>query len=187
MHTWYGIHAKRGMEAIEAHGVLPKRLGVLVHDCWAPYWQLDCIHALCNAHLLRELVYVKEITTQAWPQQMMDLLRNANEMCESARQHQITLPADDTATFVTLYDMILREGELKNPEKVNQTGTRKRGRIMQSIAFNLLRRLRQHANSVLLFIRDLSVPFTNNPWRTRRSYAQREAKNLRLLPHTRWR
>jgi len=65
--TWYGVHPKRGLEAIEAHGILPKRLGVLVHDCWAPYWKLDdCIHALCNAHLLRELVYVKETTGQAW-------------------------------------------------------------------------------------------------------------------------
>ena len=31
--TWYGLHAKRGLEAIEAHGILPKRMGVLVHDC----------------------------------------------------------------------------------------------------------------------------------------------------------
>jgi transposase len=161
-HTWYGVHARRGMQAIEAHGILPKLLGVLVHDCWAPYWQLDCIHALCNAHLLRELVYVKEITTQAWPQKMMDLLLNANELCESARQHEIELPAEDMATYLALYDMILCEGELANPELVKQPGAGKRGRSKQSIAFNLLRRLRQHADSVLLFIRDPSVPFTNN-------------------------
>jgi transposase len=38
--TWYCVHAKLGMEAIEAHGILPmpKCLGVLVHDCCAPYW-----------------------------------------------------------------------------------------------------------------------------------------------------
>ena len=58
--TWYGLHAKRGMEAITAHGILPNRLGVLVQDCWAPCWKLDdATHALCNAHLLRELLYVK--------------------------------------------------------------------------------------------------------------------------------
>jgi len=58
-HTWYGIHGRRGMEAIGAHGILPRRRAVTVHDCWKPYWQLDCVHALCNAHLLRELVYAK--------------------------------------------------------------------------------------------------------------------------------
>lgn len=33
--TWYGLHEKRGVEAMTAHGILPKRLGVLVHDCWS--------------------------------------------------------------------------------------------------------------------------------------------------------
>jgi transposase len=85
--TWYGVHAKRGLEAIEAHGILPKRIGVLMHDCWAPYWQLDDgTHALCNAHLLRELVYVQELTGQAWPKAMANLLLNANKLCEALRQ-----------------------------------------------------------------------------------------------------
>ena len=51
--TWYGVHAKCGMDAIEAHGILRKRIATLVHDCWAPYWDLHCVHCLCNAHLLR--------------------------------------------------------------------------------------------------------------------------------------
>lgn len=61
-HTWYGVHANRGMEAIAAQAILPQRLGVLIHDCWAPYWQLAGTHALCNAHLLRELLYVQGLT-----------------------------------------------------------------------------------------------------------------------------
>ena len=159
-HTWYGVHAKRGMEAIEAHGILPKRLGVLVHDCWKPYWQLDCVHALCNAHLLRELVYVKEITSQDWPEHMMNFLLGANEICEALRQKNTTLTTQDIAAFGTLYDGILREGELLHPEVPKAPG--KRGRGKQSTAFNLLSRLRQHADAVLLFIRDPTVPFTNN-------------------------
>jgi transposase len=159
-HTWYGVHARRGMEAIEAHDILPNRLGVLVHDCWAPYWQLDCIHALCNAHLLRELVYVKELTGHVWPQRMMDFLLNANDICEAVRQNQSALSIADIAAFDTLYNAILCEGERLNPEVVKPAG--KRGRCKQSIAFNLLRRLRQHADAVLLFIRDPAVPFTNN-------------------------
>jgi transposase len=159
-HTWYGVHARRGMEAIEAHGILPRRLGVLVHDCWAPYWQLDCIHALCNAHLLRELVYVQELTGQVWPQRMKDFLLNANDICEAARHRQITLSTEDIAALSSHYDAILCEGERLNPEVTKPAG--KRGRSKQSTAFNLLRRLRQHADAVLLFIRDPAVPFTNN-------------------------
>lgn len=159
--TWYGVHVKRGLEAIEAHGILPKRVGVLVHDCWAPYWRLDdCVHALCNAHLLRELVYVKEITGQEWPQSMTDFLLSANKLCEAARQKKVGFSAADVAAFGALYDAIVREGEQLNPQLDKPAG--KRGRAKQSIAFNLLRRFRQHADAVLLFIRDLAVPFTNN-------------------------
>lgn len=159
-HTWYGVHARRGMEAIEAHGILPKRLGVLVHDCWAPYWQLDCVHALCNAHLLRELVYVKEITAQDWPQQLIDLLLNTNKICDAARQQNRLFTTDDIAAFNTAYGAILSDGEALHPEvpKLHD----KRGRSKQSIAFNLLRRLRQHTDAVLLFVHDPTVPFTNN-------------------------
>lgn len=159
--TWYGVHAKRGLEAIEAHGILPRRIGVLVHDCWAPYWRLDdSIHALCNAHLLRELAYVKEITGQDWPQAMTDLLLSANKSCAAARQKQQTFSATQIAAFRTMYDAIVSEGEQRNPESRQSAG--KRGRAKQSIAFNLLRRFRQHADAVLLFISDLTVPFTNN-------------------------
>ena len=159
--TWYGVHAKRGLEAIEAHGILPKRIGVLVHDCWAPYWRLDeSVHALCNAHLLRELLYVKEITGPAWPESMMTFLLNANELCEAARQKQIVFDADGITAFRTLYDAIVREGEQLNPEASTQAGSS--CRTKQSIAHNLLRRFRLYADSILLFIRDLTVPFINN-------------------------
>lgn len=159
--TWYGVHAKRGMEAIEAHGILPKRIGVLVHDCWAPYWKLDeSIHALCNAHLLRELVYVKEITGQAWPDAMTNLLLGANKLCEAARNKQTTFSVDDVAAFRTLFDAIVRDGEQLNPEALKTTA--RNGPVKQSVAFNLLKRFRLHADAVLLFIADHAVPFTNN-------------------------
>lgn len=159
--TWYGVHAKRGMAAIEAHGILPNRLGVLVHDCWAPYWRLDdSVHALCNAHLLRELVYVKEVTGQQWPESMMQLLLGANRVCTAARHQQRTLNASDVAAFRTVYDALVREGEAIHPETTQQAGQRGRGK--QTVAANLLRRFRQHADAVLRFISDPAVPFTNN-------------------------
>ena len=47
------------------------------------------VHALCNAHLLRELLYVKETTGQSWAQDMSDFLLNANKLCAAGREKQI--------------------------------------------------------------------------------------------------
>jgi transposase len=86
-HTWYGVHSKRGMAAIEAHGILAGRTGVLVHVCWSPYWRLDDrTYALCNARLSCELLYAKETTGQPWAQAMSDFLLNANKLCAAARE-----------------------------------------------------------------------------------------------------
>ncbi len=160
-HTWYGVHARRGMEAIKAQGILPKRLAVLVHDCWAPYWQLECEHALCNAHLLRELTFLLETTGQAWSKRMMERLLAANEDGKFARQQgEKALAPEHIALILADYQAILREGEALNPEAPRNA--LQRGRVKQTSAFNLLRRLREHADEVLRFVSDLSVPFTNN-------------------------
>ena len=154
-HTWYGVHGKRGMAAIEEHGILAGRTGVLVHDCWAPYWRLDdSTHALCNAHLLRELLYAKETTGQPWAQAMSDFLLNANKLCAAAREQQAVFSVDDIGAFRTVYDDIVREGERANPAAS--------GRVKQSTTVNLLRRFRQYGDAILRFVGDFAVPFTNN-------------------------
>jgi transposase len=159
--TWYGVHAKRGMDAIEAHGILRKRIAILVHDCWAPYWDLHCVHSLCNSHLLRELTFVHESTDQHWAQRMMGLLRRANQRCEVARQKGKTaLTARQIRWIGKSYEAVLAEGAADNPSATRQN--KRRGRIKQSFAFNLISRLRGHADAVLRFITDLRVPFTNN-------------------------
>ena len=159
--TWYGVHAKRGMQAIEAHGILRKRIAALVHDCWAPYWDLRCVHALCNAHLLRELTFVHESTGQGWAKRMMGLLRRANQRCETARLADKTaLTARQIRGIVKNYQIILAQADADNPQATRQN--KRRGRVKQSVAFNLISRMREHAEAVLRFVTDLRVPFTNN-------------------------
>ena len=55
-----GCHPKRGSEAFDALALLQQFKGVVVHDGWMPYKALQCQHALCNAHHLRELSYLLE-------------------------------------------------------------------------------------------------------------------------------
>ncbi|WP_426117024.1 IS66 family transposase [Massilia sp. PWRC2] len=54
----------------------------------------------------------------------------------------------------------MNDGERLNPEAVKTAG--RQGPVKQSVAFNLLKRFRLHADAVLLFITDHAVPFTNN-------------------------
>ncbi len=55
--THYAAAAGRGQTAIEEAGVLPRYCGTCVHDGWPAYsFYTQCRHALCGAHLLRELI-----------------------------------------------------------------------------------------------------------------------------------
>lgn len=61
-------HPKRGVMAMAAAGGLATFTGVAVHDAWAPYdTYTGAAHALCGAHVLRELTAVTEQTEQTIP------------------------------------------------------------------------------------------------------------------------
>ncbi|MCK4270908.1 MAG: transposase [Methanogenium sp.] len=53
--TSYGVYPHRGSKAVDAMEIIPNYNGILVHDCWPTYFMYDCQHALCNAHIMREL------------------------------------------------------------------------------------------------------------------------------------
>ena len=59
-YTWYHFDAKRGIEAIERAALLPNYQGTLVHDRFSCYFRYGAKHSLCNAHLLRELIFLEE-------------------------------------------------------------------------------------------------------------------------------
>ena len=68
------LHRKRGREAIEAIGIIPRYTGVAVHDCWASCLSYaHCDHALCGAHLLRELTFIVDAHGYAWAKRMRGL------------------------------------------------------------------------------------------------------------------
>jgi len=74
------------------------------------------------------------------------------------------LPTGNVKRLRTRYDTILTEAEAEaeagNPPHPRRPGTR--GRVKQSPACNLIRRLREHRNEVLRFLTDRRVPFDNN-------------------------
>lgn len=159
--THYATHPKRGSAATTAIGILPPFRGIAVHDAWAPYWQADCLHALCNAHHLRELTALVEAGGQAWAQAMKDLLREIKRTVASAQTAGAEgLDAATHEAFVTRYQALLAEGLAANPATLTVPG--QNGRTKQSKARNLLLRLQQREAEVLRFMTDFRVPFDNN-------------------------
>jgi len=90
---------------------------------------------------------------------MIALLCQANALVGEA-QNLKALPTGDVERLRTRYDTILTEAEAGNPPRPRRPDTR--GRIKQSPAGNLIRRLREHRNEVLRFLTDLRVPGDNN-------------------------
>lgn len=158
--TLYRAHAKRGREAIDAMGVLPGYEGVGIHDAYTSYLSYPGRHALCNAHLLRDLVAVEEETQAAWPAAMSDLLLEIKAAATQARASGAEqLEAAQIQGFRARYDALLLEGEAAHPPS---PPTGRAGRRKQSPAYNLVRRLQKHADLVLAFMYDIAIPFDNN-------------------------
>jgi transposase len=159
--THYAVHAKRGQEALEAIGILPRFTGTSVHDGWRSYFRYPCLHALCLVHLLRELTYLSEEQGLQWAADLIALLLCMKEATEQAREqgraalHPLEV-ADWQAQFVTLV------AQADATTSCAQAPPGHKGRVKQSAARNLLNRLIDDQDAVLAFLHRLIVPFDNN-------------------------
>lgn len=159
--TFFGVHQRRGRQAQDDFGILPRFTGILMHDFWVPYLTcVLCTHVLCNAHHLRELVFVFEELQQKWAGRMKDLLLKMLE-CVQNQPHDIGgLSARKREPWLRKYRKILKAGYEENPAPPIRTG--QRGRLKKTKVQNLLHRLDHHRNKALAFLSDFRIPFTNN-------------------------
>lgn len=153
--TYLFIHQKRGLEALKSDkSILDKIAGWLVHDCWSSYFSFEKIkHAICGAHILRELEGLVENGHSKWAKTFKVFLLSVYEMPFPERlrlQH----------TIRKRYVQICTIGEKLEPEAQKISG--KRGRYKRTKARNLLERLIREQESLLAFAFNEQVPFTNN-------------------------
>jgi len=151
----------------ETRGDVPRTMadGVIVHDHFKPYYTLrGPLHALCNAHHLRELQALIEIEKEAWAGVMHELLYAANKQVRQAKAGgAVALAEADRQRIAAAYDAALVMGfDLHEGQAplVRRPGAR--GRPPRRTGHNLLLRLRDCKDDVLRFISDFDVPFTNN-------------------------
>jgi len=157
----FTVHAKRGKVAMDAAGVLPCFRGVAVHDGWSPYWRYQHItHALCGAHLLRELEGLVDEPGQGWAPGMAELLVDVKLAGDRARAAGLRQVDDDVrARLRVRYQRLVTDGQAANPPPARG---RRRGRARRSPAGRLLARLDAHRDEVLRSLDDTRVPFDNN-------------------------
>jgi transposase len=155
LYTYLFVHEKRGRLALESEqSILDKLSGWLVHDCWSSYFNFEGLsHALCGAHILRELEGLIENEHSKWPRVFKTFLMHVYEMPleERIRRRQ---------HIEARYTMICSMGEKTEPPPRKTPG--KKGRYKRTKGRNLVERLIREKDAVLAFAFNQEVPFTNN-------------------------
>ena len=165
--TFYRVAARRG-------SLLANLTGIVVHDHWKPYYTLTgVLHALCNAHHLRELKALVEIEKEDWARRMQYLLRRACHAVNLAREQDVPLKPGLLALIERRYHAIVADGLVFHETQPALTKTRLRGRPPRRVGHNLLLRLSTRRQDVLRFLTDPRVPFTNN-------LAERDGRMMKL-------
>ena len=148
---------------MRAIGFLPEYTGIVVTDCWGAYWKFPQLsHAICNAHIIRELKGISENNPeQGWAVELRALFQEMDHCRnEAIRAGNASLPPETVENFQRRYDTLL-----DNAAKLNPIPARKpeqRGRTPKGKVRSLIDRLTTHRDEALLFLTDEQVPFTNN-------------------------
>jgi len=159
-HVLVTVNDKRGTEGMDAAGILPSFAGIAVHDAWAPSDTCTGVaaHALCNAHLLRELTAVTGTGTgldKTWAQQAIDALITLKDAAAAAR---------DAGRAAISPELLA--GQEKYFRDAAETGivlNAARRSKLQKKRHALATRMRDRAGAYPRFARNLRVPFDNNP------------------------
>jgi len=158
-HVLVTVHAKRGKEGMNAAGVLPSFAGIACHDAWAPYDCYDGVagHALCGAHLLRELAAVTETGTAddvTWAEQATDALLALKDAADAAR----------AAGQAAIDPEILEKqcGWFRDAAAAGVVLNAARRSKLQKKRHALAARMRDREADYLRYAHDLRVPSDNN-------------------------
>ena len=157
-YTLLTVHPRRGIEAMEAMGILPSFTGIAIHDAWAPYDTYTTPdHQLCCAHALRELQAVTDATAEGqwcWATQAAEALTAMQELvAEAISQGRDVIDPAALAAQVHLYRSAALAG-------ASQTAARS-GKLMKKHNA-LARRLLARQDDYLRFTRDWRVSPDNN-------------------------
>ena len=142
-------------------------LGKAVHDCFSSNWTLEGVeHGVCNSHTLRELMALNVFEKEPWASDMTTILLDALQLTKTARsQGRDAVDPEAIKEIERRYDACCEQAITFHENQTPLTPASKRkkqGRRKRRIGHNLALRFKALKTGVLLFLNDLTVPFTNN-------------------------
>ncbi|MDR9816944.1 MAG: IS66 family transposase [Candidatus Methanoculleus thermohydrogenotrophicum] len=171
--TSYGCHRKRGAQATDAMGILPAFQGTMIHDFWAPYFRYSSDHAICNAHLLRELRGISENYNHQWSELLSNLLIGIKAAVDGAKKRRLFSRRRESLPLKNSIRRFSKQRRRKRKSPRPQGDRENMGEKKQSKAKNLLDRCRKVQEEILAFMKDFTIPFTNNQ-------AERDLRMMKL-------
>jgi len=145
--SFFAHHLNRGQQAMDDIGLLEHYNGTLVHDRFSSYFSYNCDHSLCNAHILRNLVYIEETFDAPWAKRIRELLVKAKR----DKERNPNLKASYYSKIFKQYTDTIRPVIKAYDRKFKKTDE-------QRLAFGL----EKHKYLFLRFIKQPQVPFDNN-------------------------
>ena len=155
LYTYLFVHEKRGGIALNSNkSILNIITGWLVHDCWSSYFNFRNLkHAICGAHILRELEGLIENEQRKWAKTFKTFLMGVYQTPFDERINHRT-------QIENRYKLICDIGQKSEPPPVKTPN--KKGKHKRSKGRNLVERLIREQDAVLAFAFNKNVPFTNN-------------------------
>lgn len=157
MWTYLFVHENRGQKALnDDQSIIKDFKGRAVHDSWASYFVYkNAQHALCGAHLLRELQGLIECGS-TWARSMHRFMMALYRMSGEGRS---ALSSRQFSKASLLFDKIILMADHEEPPPTRKTKT---GRAKATKGRNLFERMQKRKEAVLAFACHPEVPFTNN-------------------------
>jgi len=151
--TLLSPHWKRGFDGTVYAGIVQFFTKTLISDCWAAYFNenFKFKHAICDAHILRELVAAAYFRGQRWAIDMFDLLLEVfTAKKDAVARGEKSLSQVYINDIRDRFRKIVADGYAENPG------------VTKGKTFALLERLSKLEDAALEFAVDFNVDFSNN-------------------------
>jgi len=162
--TYLFVSQTRGGSAHSTEASILSRIkNWAVHDCYSTYFKFEnCRHALCNAHILRELQAQLE-QGKSWAAPLRNFLLELYKKTEKGAKTVPAIATEKEKWLAMCREAIHIEEQILAQKPPPEPGyAKKRGREGRGKALSLLDRLVEHSDGLLAFAEFEAVPFSNN-------------------------